>query len=300
MHKPTYVLVTAAYNEERFVAKTIESVLSQTVLPAQWVIVSDASTDRTDEVIRRYANEHSFIRLLRITEDHPRNFAAQVNAIKKGWTSLQGSQFEFFGNMDADLSFDPTYFELLLARFQMNPRLGLAGGIIQERDGTTSVAPHGERLQAVPHAIQLFRRQCYVEIGGYPLLRYGGPDTYAEVMARMKDWEVEGYADLVVQHHRYTASAGGVLRGRFRQGLMDHSLGYDPMFQLVKCTRRIVQRPAGIGALVRMAGFLWACATRSERQVSDEFIQFLRGEQRSRLLAFLPRSLPLFSKVVSR
>jgi len=48
-----YVLITAARNEEAYIEKTIKSVISQTILPKKWVIVSDGSTDRTDEIVRK-------------------------------------------------------------------------------------------------------------------------------------------------------------------------------------------------------------------------------------------------------
>jgi len=282
----SYVLVTAAYNEEKFLPLTIDSVLSQTVLPKEWIIVSDASTDRTDEIVLRYAKQNPLIRLLRVSEDHPRNFSAQVNAINLGCADLRASDYGFLGNLDADVSFGPNYFSGLLERFSANPKLGLAGGVIREKDGTITLAPRGERLQAVPHALQLFRRQCYDDIGGYPALPYGGPDVYAEVMARMKGWVVEGFPDLVVQHHRYTSSAGGQLRGRFRQGLMDFSLGYYPVFEALKCVRRLREQPFAIGAIVRMAGFCWAYRAVKRPLVPDDFVDFLRREQRQRMRTY--------------
>ena len=280
-----YAVVTAAYNEENYLGRTIESVIAQTLLPVKWVIVSDTSTDRTDEIVKSYQARYPFIELVRITEDHPRNFAAQVYAIQRGVDTLAGVEFDYLGNLDADISFGPEYFQQLFARFAANPRLGLAGGVIRELDGTLTVAPEGEALQSVPHAIQMFRRDCFVDVGGYPALRFGGPDTYAEVMARMKGWEVQGFSDLIVQHYRMTGSAGGVLRGRFRQGRMDHSLGYDPAFEFFKCLRRLREKPAVLGAMTRLYGFCWAAMARTPRVVSREFIEYLRAEQQERLLS---------------
>src|SRR4030095_7056049 len=49
-----YVLITPARNEAAFIAKTLESVVAQTVLPKRWVVVSDGSTDGTDEIVTKY------------------------------------------------------------------------------------------------------------------------------------------------------------------------------------------------------------------------------------------------------
>jgi len=84
-----YVLVTAAYNDGKFIDATIASVISQDVLPARWIIVSDGSTDDTDAIISKYTAVHDFIRLYRVIEDHPRNFAAQVHAINSGIARLK-------------------------------------------------------------------------------------------------------------------------------------------------------------------------------------------------------------------
>jgi biofilm PGA synthesis N-glycosyltransferase PgaC len=70
-----YVLITPARDEAKFIEKTIKSVVTQTVLPLKWVIVSDGSTDGTDDIVKRYVAEHPWIELLRMPEREERNFA---------------------------------------------------------------------------------------------------------------------------------------------------------------------------------------------------------------------------------
>lgn len=279
----SYALVTAAYNEEAFIERTIQSVILQSEQPQRWVIVSDASTDRTDEIVGQYSLQYSFIRLVRLGGDHPRNFAAQVHAINAGYAALGDICYDYVGNLDADITFEPTYYNRLLAKFDEAPSLGLAGGTIHEQYNGTFKSRKRNDPCSVPHAIQLFRRVCYEQIGGYRALPYGGPDTYAEVLARMKGWEVRMFPELPVYHHRYTASAGGFLRGRFRQGLADFSVGAHPLFEIVKCTSRVCERPFLLGSAVRLAGFLYSYCHREERQVPEEFVRYLRTEQMAKL-----------------
>ncbi len=285
----SYVLVTAAYNEGNLIENTIRSIVAQELLPTKWVIVSDGSTDDTDAIVRRYAHRYDFIQLLRLTEDHPRNFAAQAHAINAGFVQINWQESEFVGNLDADITMNPDYFSGLIEKFQNSPKLGIAGGFLYEEgsDGVFRCRPRTSAF-SVAHAVQLFRRPCFQDIGAaYMPLPYGGPDTYAEVSARMKGWEVASFADLKVQHHRLTGSAGGMLRGCLRQGRMDYSLGTLPLFELFKILRRSDCRPVGLGALARLVGFL-QCYFSSERpSVPEEFITFFRKEQAGRICRLL-------------
>jgi len=281
-----YVLVTAAYNEGNLIENTICSVISQHCRPAKWVIVSDGSTDETDAIVARYAAENQFIQLHRLTIDHPRHFAAQAHAINAGIEQLAATDFDFIGNLDADITMAPSYFEQLLRKFREDSQLGLGGGVVHEKckDGVF----HSRRdnsVSSVAHAVQLFRRACFQAVGGtYVPLPHGGPDTYAEVMARMKGWRVASFPDLEVLHHRVTGSAGGMVRGCFRQGRMDHSLGTLPLFELLKVLRRVNISPYLIGSAARLTGFMFSYYRSDKRPVSDEFVAYFRKEQRGRLL----------------
>ncbi len=278
-----YVLVTAAYNEERMIEQVLRSVVKQTVLPTRWVVVSDGSTDRTDEIVRRYALENPFIQLFRLTKAHKRNFGAQVDAINEGVAQLVGLDYKYIGNLDADVSFDSDYFDKVIEEFEKDSKLGLAGGFItEEQDGVFKNRKRNS-IDSVAHAVQLFRRECFETVGGYVPLKYGGPDWQAAVTARMKGWKVKSFPELSIRHHRPTGTADTWQRDCFRQGCMDFSLGSHPIFELFKCFRRTTDRPFVIGAITRLYAFGWCYWTRQPREVSDEFLHFLRAEQMSRL-----------------
>ena len=80
MSQPPYVLVTPAKNEGKTIEITIRSVLAQSQLPLEWIVVSNQSTDETDAIVLKFASEHSFLRLLRIEGESRRSFAAVVQA----------------------------------------------------------------------------------------------------------------------------------------------------------------------------------------------------------------------------
>lgn len=282
-----YVLVTAAYNEEAFIERLIKSVVSQTIQPQKWIIVSDASTDRTDEIVSKYSRSNPFITLLRMTNGHQRNFTAQYHAINAGFSELQPLKYDYIGNLDADVSFDAEYFSRLITLLEEDSNLGLAGGSIYEQHrGKEFRFRPTNRSHSVPLAVQLFRRDCLESIGGaYLPLPYGGPDWHAEVTARMRGWRVQSFPDLKVFHHRPTGSADGVLRYCFQAGLMDFSVGAHPLFQIIKLLTRTGSRPFILGSLYRLVGFMWAYCRREKRAVSPEFAAYLRREQMERVQA---------------
>jgi glycosyltransferase involved in cell wall biosynthesis len=183
-----------------YLAGTIRSVIAQTVLPSRWVIVSDGSTDRTDEIVQGFARQHDWIELLRMPERRDRQFAAKANAFNAGYARLLAASspprhptpvtppFDIIGNLDADITFDPEYFEFLLAKFAETPKLGVAGTPFVEdatqRNGHT-YAHQFAQLEHVSGACQMFRRECFEQVGGYIPIKGGAIDWIAVTTARM-------------------------------------------------------------------------------------------------------------------
>lgn len=172
MYDSKYILITAARNEEAHIERTIKSILGQTLPPMKWIIVSDGSTDRTDEIVDRYAADHDFICLLRFTKNLERDFSSKVKAINAGYEKLRDLEYEFIGNLDADVSLSPDYYERIIETFSQNPKLGIAGGIIVELDGNRPINQNIS-LNSVAGAIQLFRHQCFLQTGGFVQMELG-------------------------------------------------------------------------------------------------------------------------------
>jgi poly-beta-1,6-N-acetyl-D-glucosamine synthase len=287
----SYALLTAAYNEEAHIGQTIESLLSQSVLPVRWVLASDGSTDKTSEIIQSYADKHDFIRLLRVERKPGRSFRSKVVALRAAQELLKGAEYDFVGNIDADITVGRTYFEDLLVRFERDPSLGIAGGFVCERTGAEFHERSANREYSVAHAAQIVRRECYEEFGGYAVLEYGGEDWHAQISARMKGWRAVAFPELQIFHHRHTGTADNLLRHRFRQGKMDYAFGSDPVFEVLKCLRRLPEAPLIAGGIARLFGFALSGLRREARPVSDEFVSFLRRDQRRALLSFWPDRL---------
>lgn len=286
---PRYVIVTPARNEEANIRYTLDSMLKQSVRPLRWVIVDDGSTDRTGAIVEEYARRHDFIVPVAATGAGRACFGSKVLAFHAGYARLAGLEYDYIGNLDGDVSFEPNYFEALLARMEQQQNLGLAGGIILEEVGGRFVR---QRIStnSVAGAVQLFRRRCYEAFGGYRPLELGGIDSMAEIMARMHGWEARTFDDLEVHHHgRVTTGARNVLFTRFKKGRINHALGYAPLFQLCVGLARTTEPPYVVGGLLTIAGYAWAALRREKRSLPPEAVEFLRAEQAQRLRTLLTR-----------
>jgi len=288
---PKYVLITPARNEAQFIELTIKSVISQTVRPVKWIIVSDGSVDGTDDIVSGYKADHKWIESCRMPERNKRHFAGKVHAFNAGYARLQGVDYDIIGNLDADVSFDRDYFPMLLTKFVENPSLGVGGTAYEERNMNQERSiPTNYRLASiedVPGTCQLFRRECFEEIGGYRAIEGGNVDSIAVISARIKGWQTKTFDDRTCLHHRAsgTAESSG-LRAKFKKGVKAYAVGSHPIWTLLRSAYNAAQKPYGIGGAAILSGYLWSLFLHAERPVSREFITFVRREQMQRLHQF--------------
>jgi poly-beta-1,6-N-acetyl-D-glucosamine synthase len=288
---PRYVLITPARNEEEFIQKTIESVTHQTYLPLKWVIVNDGSTDSTASRIEPYLAKHAWIELVNLPVRTERNFAAKVHAFNAGQERVNNLDYEVIGNLDSDVSLDPDHFEFLLTKFSQNPRLGVAGTVFRE-EGYNSETDSLEGQLHVSGQCQLFRRDCFSEIGGYFANKAGGIDWIAVTTARMMGWKTRSYREKSFFHYRHLGTAErSVFAAAFSYGEKDYYLGGHPLWELFRVTYRMVKPPYVVEGLALGLGYGWAALRRLQRPISKELMAFHRREQMRKLKEILKNAL---------
>jgi len=277
-----YVLITPARNEEDNIERVIGSVVSQSLPPLRWIIVSDGSTDRTDEIVKRHLATTPWIELVRMPEHADRQFAAKVNCFNAGYERVRALDYDIIGNLDADLSFDPEYFEFLMSKFQADPKLGVAGTPFVE-DGVH----YDYRFTNIEHvsgACQLFRRKCFEDIGGYIPIKGGGIDFVAVTTARMKGWKTRTFTEKTCLHHRKMGTGNtSPLMTSFRQGRKDYCLGNHLFWEIFRTCYQMTRKPLLIGGALILAGFVWAAAAGMQKSISSELERFIHTEQMRRL-----------------
>jgi glycosyltransferase involved in cell wall biosynthesis len=294
-----YVLITSARNEEAVIRETLESVAAQTRPPQCWVVVDDGSTDRTAAIVKEYGKRHKWIDLVSRPPRTERSFAGKANAVNLALERVRASglEFEVVGNLDADVSFEADYMEFLLARFALNPKLGVAGTPFTQEGGYDSTRDSFEGQNYVAGPCQLFRDECFREIGGYVANHAGGVDWIAVMTARMKGWDVTAFPEKRFHHHRAMGTAErGRVKAMFSYGQKDYYLGGSPVWQVVRSCYQTTKRPLLVGGLSLFGGYAWATLSRMPRAVSPELMRFHRAEQMRKLRAVIG-SLSRFKKV---
>lgn len=293
---PPYVLVTPARNEEAFLEKTIQSMVQQTVRPLKWVIVDDGSTDKTASIISRYLADHPWIEMVQRPPRKERHFAAKVDSFNAGFQRVKDLPYKVIGNLDADISFDGDFMEFLLRKMSENPRLGVAGTIFKE-EGYSSDIDSFEGHRHVAGQCQLFRRECWDEIGGYIPHRAGGIDWMAVITARMKGWETESFREKWFFHHRHLGTAErSVVASAFVYGQKDYYLGGHPLWELCRVAYRMIKPPFVVSGVALGLGYFGKVVQRAPRPVSSELMAFHRQEQMIKLRA-IARSLTKFKRL---
>jgi biofilm PGA synthesis N-glycosyltransferase PgaC len=282
-----YALITPAWNEEEHLEQVIRSVVSQSVLPVQWVIVSDGSTDRTDEIAESYGKQYPWIRLLRLERSPVRHFAGKAHAVNAGYAAMSQFDFDLVGNLDADITLPTDYYEFLLHKFTEVPDLGVAGTPFVEDPGNPTAHSYGHALANLNHvsgAAQLFRRRCFESIGGYVPIKGGGIDWVAVTTARMRGWTTRTFVERTCAHHRAMGTADrNPVRARFRHGQEDYRVGNHPVWEIARGLFQMKNKPLFVGGLSLMLGYTCAWLFRKPNPVPQELRVFHRAEQIERI-----------------
>lgn len=277
-----YAVITPVRDEEQHIEKTIRSVCTQAVLPAEWVIVDDGSTDRTGFIIDEYARQLPWIKTIhRSNRGFRKAGGGVVDAFNEGYKSIRSNDWEFIVKLDGDLSFSPDYFERCFEHFEKQPDLGIGGGEIYHNLDGKLIVDANPRFH-VRGATKIYRKACWKALGG--LMAAPGWDTIDEVKANMMGWKTRSFKDLKLVHHRLTGTAEGLLHDRVKQGLACYTCGYHPIFAIARCVYRLATRPYVIGSIAMFFGFLRGYFAREPRVDDERLIYYLRGQQIRRLL----------------
>jgi hypothetical protein len=141
---------------------------------------------------------------------------------------------------------------------------------------------------------QMFRRECFEEIGGYAAIESGGIDLIAVLTARAKGWETRTFTEKTFEHHRIQGGAlHAGLKERIRTGKKDYLLGNHPLWELSRSVYQMRRKPYVVGGLLLLGSYTWNLIRGVKRTIPRELMLLRRDDQMKRLTRIFRRRLPL-------
>jgi biofilm PGA synthesis N-glycosyltransferase PgaC len=277
-----YVIITPARNEEQHIGETIRSVMAQTVVPSEWIIVDDGSTDKSSEIADQCAAQCAWLRVFHLPDRGSREPGGGViRAFNHGLSQLNTVHWDFIVKLDGDLVLPPDYFQECFKEFEKDSTLAIGGGTICHSKNGVMLPDFDQKLH-VRGATKIYRRTFWDQLGGlYPA---PGWDTIDELKANMLGWTTRSFPDIRILHRRPTGSADGTWKNWFKNGRANYITGYHPLFMFLKCVRRTFQEPVMLAAVALWSGFISGYIKRTPRVDEPDLIRYVRKQQISRLL----------------
>ncbi|SHG50415.1 Glycosyl transferase family 2 [Flavobacterium fluvii] len=268
-----YYIVIPTYNEETFIALTLQSLISQTVLPSKIVVVNDNSTDKTPEIVLDFAKDNPFITLVNKTSEAKHLPGSKViQAFQKGFETLDDN-YDLIVKIDADLIFPANYFETVINHFQSDTTIGMAGGFCYiEKNGDWIL----ENLTDKDHirgALKAYRKETFQQIGG--LKPAMGWDTVDELLCKFYNWKVVTDESLHVKHLKPTGASYNQA-ARFKQGEAFYALGYGFFITGIASLKLAMRKGKPLLFIDYINGFWKAKSAKKPMLVNTEQAKFIR------------------------
>ena len=282
-----YCLITPCRDEAQHARVTLDSVIGQTISPTVWIIVDDGSKDETPQILAEYASKYDFIRVVSREDRGKRSVGPGViEAFYAGYETINPDEFDYICKLDLDLKLPSVYFEELIKRMRLEPRIGTCSGKPYFKDPTSGQLVSekcGDEMSV--GMTKFYRVECFREIGGFVRqVMWDGIDCHC---CRMKGWIAISWDDpeLRFVHLRPMGSSDeNWYRGRLRHGYGQYFMGTGFSYITASALYRMTRPPLVIGGLAVWWGYIKSWLTRTPRYDNPEFRKFLRRYQRNSLL----------------
>jgi len=279
------VIITPVRNEGKYLPKMLRSILRQTVVPSEWIIVDDGSSDDSAFVVTEAASKYPWIKVVHRRDRGYRDVGGGViDALYDGLARISLKEYDFLGKVDGDVVISEKYFETLLRKFSEDPRLGIASGIVVQEEGGRVVRRRCLREFAYGPA-RLWRRECFEDLG--QLFRSPGWDSldcYEAMRMGWKTWVFED-PDLEIRSMRRIGSSDrSLLRGYLRDGRSAYFRGDHPLYVISSAVYRMADRPYIVCGCCRFIGYLLAAVHRAPRCPEEILVKYIRRWQLNKVM----------------
>jgi len=284
------VIISPVRDEAQYLRLTMDSMVAQTCRPQEWILVDDGSADATADIIREYAAQYPFIRLVtRQNRGFRKLGGGVIAAFKFGVEHIAHQNYRYIAKLDGDMSFGPLYLEHMLRKLDDDAQLAaVSGKVYRFEDGRYIEESHID--EQVAGQFKLYKRTAFEDIGGFVQhLSWDGIDVHT---AWMKGWKTFCYYDSQawLWHHRIMGSSDKhIYEGRLRWGRGNWYMGYHPLYAIATGLNRMREKPLIIGGLLMIFSYFWSALRGLPRYDNLEFRRYLRQWQMTRLKQFLLR-----------
>lgn len=266
--------VIPTYNEERFIAQTLESLVNQTFIPEKIVVVNDNSTDGTAEVVNVFTKKYSFIQQVdHVSANKHLPGSKVIRAFQKGLEELD-NEFDVIVKLDSDLILPKDYFEKVVAVFESNHQVGMVGGVACIEKKGQWVLENLTDKNHIRGAFKAYRKECFEEIGG--LKPAMGWDTVDELLGRFYQWEIVVLPNLKVKHLKPTGSTY-TKRASYKQGEAFYTLGYGFLITVIASFKLSILKRKPLLFIDYLKGFFKAKVSGKSLLVTEEQARFIRA-----------------------
>lgn len=209
--KPLVSVLMTAYNAEKYIKLAIESILEQTYINFEFIIVEDCSNDNTWEIINEFRKRDSRIRAIK--NEYNLNAGGSSN---KGLLSCKG---KYIVRMDADDWSFPDRIEKQVQYMELNPNIVCSGGSMEVCN--EDLEPLGIRkypltnkevfslilrLNPIPHPASIWRKDAIQKTNGYPS-KLGMSEDYSLVLEVSQYGELGNMEDILIKYRVHKKSA---------------------------------------------------------------------------------------------
>jgi poly-beta-1,6-N-acetyl-D-glucosamine synthase len=278
-------VISPVRDESRYVRKTLDAMVAQTVRPQEWLFVNDGSTDDTSAIIEAYSAKYPWIRVVNRDNRGFRQLGSGVIvAFNFGRSQLRSTDYEYIAKLDGDMSFPPKYLEIMLDKLQRDPKLAaVSGKVFRPEKGIYTEEYIADEM--VAGQFKLYKRRAFDEIGGFTqTILWDGIDIHR---CRMKGFTTRSFHDpnaRLVHHRLMGSSDANVYKGRMRLGRGVWFMGYHPLYAVASGLFRTHEKPYIVGGLIIIASYFYAAVRQEPRFDDRDFIRELQRWQLRQLV----------------
>lgn len=195
-------VIIPVFNEQDFIKKSVESLIDQTIKPAEVIYVNDNSTDNSKNIIKNLIGKCEWIRVI----DH-KSFQEHVpgskviEAFNFGLKNLE-TQFDIICKFDGDIILPKNYIEKIIEIFNEKEKVGIAGGNLYVQKNGKWIYENIAAKTHVRGPIKAYRVECFNDINA--LKSSIGWDTVDVLLAQKKGWLIYTDKNLIVKHLKPT------------------------------------------------------------------------------------------------